>query len=321
MPARSAASSAVVISTRPAVASGRRKVPRLEPLGPDGQAVAVPIQDLDAIPSLVDEGGPTIIGTETYDKASVDLRAAQWDRSCFRRQARTSASAVASDCSAYRNVVWRFLCPSRFRIVARLTPPLTSSVACVWRNWWRVQRHPGPGTVARPPLLHRLIPQRATPAVLLGPEQRPVAIPGLLQVGPELTDQARVIQQHRAPLPALAQHVQMFVVGRQVQVLQVHPQRLGDAQPRLEDQAEQEPIPPLGRRDHLQDRFHRPTAQGPRAGRIGADARDRGHRVGGDVALAAGPIQEARQGGLLAGAAGRAEPFRAWPRSRGSPRR
>jgi len=49
--------------------------------------------------------GPTIIGTETYDKASVDLQAAQWDRLCFRRQARTSASAVASDCSAYRNVV------------------------------------------------------------------------------------------------------------------------------------------------------------------------------------------------------------------------
>jgi hypothetical protein len=48
------------------------------------------------------------------------LRAAQLGRLCFRRQARTSASAVASDCSAYRNVVWRFLCPSLFRIVARL---------------------------------------------------------------------------------------------------------------------------------------------------------------------------------------------------------
>ena len=70
------------------------------------------------------------------------------------------------------------------------------------------------------------------------------------------------------------------------------------------------PIPLLGRRDHLQDRFHRPTAQGPGARRIGADARDRGHRVGGDVALASGPIQEARQRGLLAGAAGRAEPSR-----------
>ena len=29
------------------------------------------------------------------------------------------------------------LCPSRLRIVARLTPPLTNSVACVWRSWCR----------------------------------------------------------------------------------------------------------------------------------------------------------------------------------------
>ena len=43
----------------------------------------------------------------------------------------------------------------------------------------------------------------------------------------------------------LAEHVETFVVGRPVEVLQVHPQRLRDAQPRLEDQAEQEPIPSL----------------------------------------------------------------------------
>jgi hypothetical protein len=122
---------------------------------------------------------------------------------------------------------------------------LTSSVACVWRNWWRVHD---------------------TPAVLLGPEQWPVAVSSLLQVGPELTDQGRIIQQHRPPLPALAKYVHVFVVGRQVQILQVHTQRLGDSQARLEDEAKEETVPPLSRRDRLQDRFHWPTSQGPRAG-------------------------------------------------------
>ena len=46
----------------------------------------------------------------------------------------------------------------------------------------------GLGTVARPTHLHRLISQRATPAVLLRPEQGSVAVSGLLQVRPELTD-------------------------------------------------------------------------------------------------------------------------------------
>src|SRR5207248_9311843 len=63
---------------------------------------------------------------------------------------------------------------------------------------------PGLGTVTRPALLHRLISQRATPAILLGPEQRAIAVAGLLQVRPDLTDQARIIQQHRATMTALA---------------------------------------------------------------------------------------------------------------------
>src|SRR4051812_47063784 len=80
-------------------------------------------------------------------------------------------------------------------------------------------RHPCPGAAPCPPLLHRLITQRPTTAVLLGPEQRRVAVPRLFQIGPELTDQVRVIQQHRASLPALARHRQVFVVGRQGQVM------------------------------------------------------------------------------------------------------
>ena len=55
MPASSAASSAVVISTRLAVASGRRIGPAFEPLGPNRQPVTIPVQDLEAIPALVDE--------------------------------------------------------------------------------------------------------------------------------------------------------------------------------------------------------------------------------------------------------------------------
>ena len=55
MPASSAASSAVVISTRLAVASGKAVGPAFEPLGPDRQPVTIPVQDLDAIPALVDE--------------------------------------------------------------------------------------------------------------------------------------------------------------------------------------------------------------------------------------------------------------------------
>ncbi len=43
------------------------------------------------------------------------------------------------------------------------------------------------------------------------------------------------------------------------------------------------------------------------------DALDQGHRVGCDQALAVGPIQEARQGGLFAGAASRTEPFERGP--------
>jgi hypothetical protein len=46
-----------------------------------------------------------------------------------------------------------------------------------------------PFTIARPPAL---------PTVLAGSV--------LLQIGPELTDQVRVIQQNGAPLPALALH-------------------------------------------------------------------------------------------------------------------
>jgi hypothetical protein len=107
----------------------------------------------------------------------------------------------------------------------------------------------GLGTIARPALLHRLISQRPTPAILLGSKQWSMTIAGLLQECPELADQANVIQQNRAPLPTLAEHVEMLVIGRQVQVLQVQPQRLGDTQTRLEDQAEQEPIPPLCRRN------------------------------------------------------------------------
>src|SRR5512135_3313581 len=46
--------------------------PALEPLGPDGQAIAVPVQDLDAIASLVDEdeevAGEGIDREATYDQ-------------------------------------------------------------------------------------------------------------------------------------------------------------------------------------------------------------------------------------------------------------
>ena len=51
-------------------------------------------------------------------------------------------AAARSACQASRGVVCRFLCPSRLRLVAKLTPSFTSSVACVCRNWCSVQATP-----------------------------------------------------------------------------------------------------------------------------------------------------------------------------------
>ncbi len=61
---------------------------------------------------------------------------------CADTIALSSTSATASLCSAYRRVVCMFLCPKRFRLVSRPTPPLTSSVAWPCRSWCSVQETP-----------------------------------------------------------------------------------------------------------------------------------------------------------------------------------
>ncbi len=84
--------------------------------------------------------------------------------------------------------------------------------------------------------------------LILGPEEWTVPVSGLLQVASKLPDQPIVVEQHRALASALAQHGEVLVVGGQVQILHVEPERLADAQPGLEDQAEQQPVPlALGR--------------------------------------------------------------------------
>ena len=50
-----AAISAGVTSTRSPAGAGKRKVAALQPLGPDGQAVAVPVEDLEPVAAPVPE--------------------------------------------------------------------------------------------------------------------------------------------------------------------------------------------------------------------------------------------------------------------------
>ena len=92
-------------------------------------------------------------------------------------------------------------------------------------------------TVVRPALLDRLIADRATVAILRGPEEEAALVAHHFQVGPQLLQQARIVNQDRALPPAFSDHGQPLVVTRQVQVLDVGVQRLTDAQAGLEDEA------------------------------------------------------------------------------------
>ncbi len=117
-----------------------------------------------------------------------------------------------------------FLCPSRFLIVPRPTPPFTSSVACVCLSWWSVISTPALRQYPTHKLPGRLVAQAAPVTIDLRTEQRPSRVALLLEVAPQPPHQLRVIQQHRPPMSSLPEHGHMLVVGRKVQVLDVQPQ-------------------------------------------------------------------------------------------------
>jgi len=67
----------------------------------------------------------------------------------------------------------------------------------------------------------------------LSPEERAVTRLRHLQVAPQQAHELWVIEQHRAALPALAEHIEMFVVRGEVEIVDIELERLADAQPGL----------------------------------------------------------------------------------------
>src|SRR5438876_7700391 len=86
--------------------------------------------------------------------------------------------------------------------------------------------HAGGGGIAGPVFLHGGVPQRPAYAILLRPEDWPVGVAGGLEVAAQLSDQPRLVEQHRAPPAALAGHANVFVVDGEVQVVDVKAERL-----------------------------------------------------------------------------------------------
>lgn len=68
-----------------------------------------------------------------------------------------------------------------------------------------VQRTPYPGTltIGCPSLLHALIAQRLSIAMLLCPKQQPMVIACVREVGTELLHQARIVEQDSPVIASL----------------------------------------------------------------------------------------------------------------------
>ena len=99
--------------------------------------------------------------------------------------------------------------------------------------------HIGFSAVGRPARLNGLVAERLTVAVLHRSEQRPVPRFGFFEVAPEQADELWVVEQHRAPLPALAENVQVFVVAGQIEIVHIELERLTAV--RVTDPAGQRP--------------------------------------------------------------------------------
>lgn len=151
--------------------------------------------------------------------------------------------------------------------------------------------------VRRPARLHRLVAQRPPIPVFQLPEQRPVLRLRDLQVAPQQPHELRVIEQYRPPLPALPQHVQVLIVGGQVEVIHIELERLADEQPGLRQQPKQELVAELVAEDGGQNGINGAARHATWIGVGHLHPVELEERIGGEQVMAHRPGQEAAQGG------------------------
>jgi hypothetical protein len=127
-------------------------------------------------------------------------------------------------------------------------------------------------------------------------------IAGLFQIGSNLSDESRIVDEHGPPFAAFPQDVQMLVVRGEIEVFDMETERLADAKAGLEDQAEEQTVAFLLRGNGGQDLLGFLATDSPRKRRLPLDAVDLLHGIGRKVVVAIGPSEEAGDRRLFSGA-------------------
>jgi hypothetical protein len=91
-------------------------------------------------------------------------------------------------------------------------------------------------------LVGRLITQRTTQAVLLSAEQRAVPVAGVAEVGAQLDNQTVAVDQYRAPPATFTEYGQVLIVAGEVDVFNLERKGLADAEAKLGNETEQQPV-------------------------------------------------------------------------------
>lgn len=160
--------------------------------------------------------------------------------------------------------------------------------------------HPYLCAVVVPSLLHRLVAKWPSSPILFRSEQRSMFVAHPFQIGPELLNQARIIEQDRPSLATFPHNRQVFIVKREIDILHIEEESFTHAQTSFQKQTEEKSVTLTLGGNTFENAFNLVTLYASWLWRIEFHSLNFEHGIGIEHLVLMCPSEEPRHGGLFA---------------------